>query len=89
MDDLRALAVTGTTIAVRVIPGARRESVEVSDGVVRIHVRAVAEAGRATEAARRALAEALGLAQSRLVLVRGATSREKLFRVVPGAGARG
>ncbi len=81
MDDLRALAVPGAMIAVRVTPGARRAAVEIVDGVVRIHVRAVAEAGRATEAARRALAEALGVAPSRVVLVRGAASREKLFRV--------
>jgi hypothetical protein len=81
VDDLRALAVPGAMIAVRVTPGARRAAVEIVDGVVRIHVRAVAEAGRATEAARRALAEALGVAPSRVVLVRGAASREKLFRV--------
>ena len=39
------------------------------------------EAGKATEAARAALAKALGVAKTRLTLLRGATSRDKLFRL--------
>ena len=36
---------------------------------------------KATEAARAALAKALGVAKTRLTLMRGATSRDKLFRL--------
>jgi uncharacterized protein YggU (UPF0235/DUF167 family) len=78
---LSALAVPGALLAVKVTPGARRRFVELRDGVVHIAVGEVAEGGRATEAARVALAEALGLAKTRLVLVRGEISREKVFRV--------
>ena len=67
-------------IAVRVTPNARRPGIERKDGQILIRVSAPPEAGRATEAARVALAGAMGVAKSRLTLFRGATSREKLFR---------
>jgi uncharacterized protein len=59
-------------------------------GVIRISVTAPPEDGRATEAARAALAEALGVAKTRLTLVRGTKSRDKLFRLddQPGALSR-
>lgn len=79
--SLAVLAVPGALVAVKVTPGARRRFVELRDGVVHIAVNEVAEGGKATEAARVALAEALGVAKTRLVLVRGETSREKVFRV--------
>ena len=47
--------------------------------VVAVHAPAVD--GRATEAARRALAEALGVRPARVALRSGATSRDKLFTV--------
>lgn len=86
MIDLSHLAEPGASYAVRVTPGARRAGLEVLDGVIRISVTAPPEDGRATEAARAALAEALGVARTRLALIRGAKSREKLFRLdQPGA----
>ena len=88
MIDLAHLALPGATFAVRVTPGARRAGAELADGVIRISVTAAPEGGRATEAARDALAAALGVAKTRLVLVRGATSREKLFRLEDQPGAR-
>jgi uncharacterized protein YggU (UPF0235/DUF167 family) len=81
MTDLGHLALPGTTFAVRVTPGARHVGVAVTEGVIRISVSAPPDGGRATEAARAALAGALGVAKTRLVLVRGATSRDKLFRL--------
>lgn len=51
------------------------------DGPIRIAVTEVAEDGRANAAVTRVLAEALGIAPSRLTLERGATARLKLFRV--------
>ena len=86
MTDLSHLAEPGACYAVRVTPGARRAGLEVLDGVIRISVTAPPEDGRATEAARAALAEALGVAKTRLALIRGMKSREKLFQLdQPGA----
>ena len=48
---------------------------------IRVAVTETPEAGKATEAARVALAKALGVAKTRLMLLRGATSRDKLFRL--------
>jgi uncharacterized protein len=81
MTDLSHLSVPGAEIAVRVTPNARRASLDVADGVIRIAVTVVPQDGRATEAARAALAEALGVAKTRLVLIRGAKARDKLFRL--------
>ncbi len=81
MSDLTHLAQPGALLAVRVTPNARRAGVEVFEGQIRIGVTATPEDGKATEAARVALAKALGVAKSRLTLVRGATSRDKLFRL--------
>ena len=85
MADLTHLAIPGAQIAVRVTPNARRAGLEVAGGLIRIAVTVVPEDGRATEAARAALAEAMGVAKSRLVLVRGAKARDKVFRLDPGA----
>jgi uncharacterized protein YggU (UPF0235/DUF167 family) len=81
MTDLTNLAQPGTTIAIRVTPNARRAGVELVDGQIRISVTETPEAGKATEAARAALAKALGVAKTRLTLLRGATSRDKVFRL--------
>lgn len=81
MTDLTHLVRPGAEIAVRVTPNARRAGVEVTDGVIRIAVTVVPEDGRATEAARVALAAALGVAKTRLTLIRGAKSRDKVFRL--------
>ena len=75
------------TIAVRVRPGASRTRVGGGyDGplgpAVVVAVTARAVDGRATEAARRALADALGLRPAAVALRSGAASRNKLFTVV-------
>lgn len=79
--DLTARATPGAEIAVRVTPRAARNAVTLDGTAIRIHVTAVPEAGRATEAARKLLARALGVAPSRLTLIRGATARDKVFRL--------
>ena len=81
MTDLSSLALPGATLAVRVTPNARRAGVVLVDGVIRIAVTETPENGRATDAARMALAKSLGVAKTRLTLLRGATSRDKLFRL--------
>jgi uncharacterized protein YggU (UPF0235/DUF167 family) len=78
--DLSALARPGAEFAVRVTPNARRAGVEPGDPI-RISVTETPEAGRATAAAQEALARALGVAKTRLTLIRGATARDKLFRL--------
>lgn len=71
-----------TRITVHVKPGARRASVEkTSPNEYTIAVIARPERGRATDAVRRALAEHLGVAPSRLSLVMGESSRTKVFEV--------
>ena len=68
-------------LEVRVTPNARRNDVRYEDGTIRIRVGTAPEDGRATEAARRALAKALGLRRTAVALKAGATSRTKQFRV--------
>ncbi len=65
----------------RVTPGARGESLEVAQGKLAAKVRAKPQDGEANAAVARLLASALGVAPSRVELLRGATSREKLFRI--------
>ena len=81
MTDLSDLARPGTEITVRVTPKASRNAVEVDGGTIRVRVTAPPEDGKANEAVRKLLAKALGVAKTRLTLVRGATSREKVFRI--------
>lgn len=82
MAHLTHLAQPDAAFAVRVCPGARHRSVTLEGDAIRITVAEPPTDGRATEAARISLAKALGVAKSRLVLVRGAASRHKLFRLV-------
>lgn len=69
-------------ISIRVQPGARREEVVgVVDGVLLLRVNAPAHDGRANRALCRLLAKRLGVAPSRVTIVRGERSREKLVEV--------
>lgn len=78
---IRALADERGRLAIRVTPGARAESLEIVDGRLLAKVRAVPEGGKANEAVLALLAGALGVANSHLNLLRGATSREKLIQL--------
>lgn len=79
MTDLSHLARPGTEIAVRVTPKASCERVVVEDGTIRVYVTVVPEDGKANRAVVKLLARALGVAKTRLVLLRGATSRDKVY----------
>ena len=69
-------------ISVRVRAGAHRDEViGVWDGVLVVRVAAPAHEGRANRALCRLLADRLGVAPSRVVIVRGQHSREKLVAV--------
>lgn len=79
--EMAALAVPGAEFAVRATPRARRASCVLEGEVWHIAVGDPPEDGRANAAVTEALAHALGVAKGRLVLVRGATSRDKRFRL--------
>lgn len=81
MTDLSQYAQPGAEIAVRVTPRASRNAVTLEDGRIRVTVTTVPEDGKANAAVVKLLAKALGVARSRLVLIRGATSRDKVFRI--------
>ncbi|SMO32181.1 DUF167 domain-containing protein [Paracoccus laeviglucosivorans] len=81
MTDLSHLAQPGAEIAVCVTPRASRNAVALDGQTIRVTVTAVPEDGKANAAVIKLLAKSLGVAKSRLVLVRGATARDKLFRL--------
>ena len=78
---IRALADGQGRLALRVTPGARRESIELGEGVLLVKVRTKPEDGKANAAVLDLLAAALGTATSRLQLLRGATGRDKLVQL--------
>ncbi|KMS52851.1 hypothetical protein V474_25245 [Novosphingobium barchaimii LL02] len=80
-DALRVLIDQEGRLALRVTPGAKVEALEIVEDRLLVKVRAKPEDGKANDAVRDLLARALGLAPSRLELLRGATSREKQFRI--------
>lgn len=81
--ELLALLDDRQRLAVVVTPGARSEAITIQNGRVLVKVRAKPQDGAANNAVIRLLAQALGIAASRVELVRGATSREKVLRVEP------
>ncbi|WP_134678764.1 DUF167 domain-containing protein [Paracoccus ravus] len=81
MTDLTEYARSGAEIAVRVTPRASRNALTLDGDVIRIHVTAVPEDGKANAAVIKLLAKSLGVAKSRLVLIRGASARDKVFRI--------
>ncbi len=80
-EALRARIDAQGRLAVKVTPGAREESVALTPDTVLVKVRAPADKGAANEAVIAVVARALGLAPSRVSLLRGATSRAKLLAV--------
>lgn len=80
-DAVRALIDGDGRLALRVTPGARVEALEIAGGRLLAKVRAKPEDGKANDAVADLLAAALGIARSRVALLRGATSREKQFRI--------
>lgn len=86
-DALRALIDEQGRLAVRATPGARSETITITGTgtgtgtVVGVKVRAKPQEGAANTAVIQLVARALDLAPSRVELLRGATSREKLLRI--------
>ncbi len=72
----------GTLLQVRVTPKAAADRLVVEEGNYRIYVTAVPEDGKANKAVIALLAKHLGIAKSKLELVRGETARDKVFRIL-------
>ncbi len=82
MTDLSARASPGATFALSVHPRARADLIEVTaEGALVARVTAPPVDGRANDAVRKLLARALGVAPTRLTLIRGETARDKVFRL--------
>lgn len=82
MAEFAHLAHVGARIAVRVTPKAARNVVVASDVGLRVYVTAAPEGGKANAAVVKLLSKALGVPKSRLLLLRGATSRDKVFEIL-------
>ena len=88
-DALRALIDEQGRLAVRATPGARSETITIigtgtgtgTGTGVGVKVRAKPQEGAANTAVIQLVARALDLAPSRVELLRGATSRDKLLRI--------
>ena len=80
-EVIRALADSEGRLALRVTPGARTEAIELGDGRLLVKVRAKPQDGAANAAVLALFAEALGVATSRLRMLRGATGRDKLVQL--------
>jgi hypothetical protein len=78
--DLTHLSTPGTEIAVRVTPKAAANRITAEYGLIRVYVTTMPEDGKATAAVVKLLSKATGVPKSRLILLRGAASRDKLFR---------
>ena len=80
-EAIRALADTEGRLALRVTPNAGADGLAIENGELRARVTATPEDGKANSAVIKIVARALKIAPSRIELLRGATSREKLLRI--------
>lgn len=81
MTDLTHLVKPGAEIVVRVTPKAARNRIEMDTDPIRIYVTVPPEDGKANKAVQKLLAKTLGIARTRLTLIRGQTARDKTFRI--------
>lgn len=82
MVDLSHMVTSGAEIRVRVTPKASRNAVEAGEDGLRVYVTTVPEGGKANAAVQKLLAKSLGIAKSRLRLIRGETARDKVFTIL-------
>ncbi|HSI73765.1 MAG TPA: DUF167 domain-containing protein [Fimbriimonas sp.] len=68
-------------LSIRVTARAGKNAVVLQGEVVKVWVTSAPTDGQANEAVIKALAKALGLAPSKLAIIRGGTSREKVVKV--------
>lgn len=79
--DWSELAISGAEFALRVSPRARRAEITREGLAIKVAVTAAPEDGKANAAVASLLAFALGVAKTRLSLVRGVAVRDKVFRL--------
>lgn len=74
---------TFTTIAVRVIPRAKKDGIQqvLDDGTVKIRVKAPPVNGKANQSLIKLFADVLGINSSQIEIVSGGNRREKLVRI--------
>ena len=70
---------------IKVIPKAKRNAVQEEEGRLRVRVTAPAVGGKANNAVIALLAEHFGVKKSKVKIVRGEKSREKLVRIERGS----
>ncbi|MBF9060412.1 DUF167 domain-containing protein [Rhodobacterales bacterium HKCCSP123] len=80
LPDLSQQAQPGAEFQIRATPKASRNRIEPGEPI-RIHVTAAPDKGAANAAILDLLARSLGVAKSRLTLLRGQTSRDKVVRL--------
>jgi len=69
-------------LSVRVKPNAKQEKIEkVNDGHFLIWVKEKPQEGKANKAVIKVLSEYFGVPQSEIVLLKGKTSKEKIFEI--------
>lgn len=83
-DDLEKWLNERGELAVRVTPKAAKNRVtcDPETGEVRVYVTVVPEGGKANAAVVKLLSKEFGIAKSRFDLIRGQTSRDKVFAVL-------
>jgi len=81
MTELAHLAKSGAEIALRVTPKASRNAIVQAEDGLRAYVTVAPEDGKANAAVAKLLAKALGVAKTRLTLIRGQSARDKVFRL--------
>ncbi len=80
-QSIRALLNAKGELALRVVPGAKVERAAIENGTLKLWTRTAPEDGKATKAVLVQVADLLGVPVRDVVLVSGATSREKRVRV--------
>ncbi|MFN3385202.1 MAG: DUF167 domain-containing protein [Candidatus Thermochlorobacter sp.] len=70
------------TLAVKVVPNAKKEGVIEENGRLKIYVHAPALDGKANKAVIEILSRHLGIKKSKVRIVRGETSREKVIEIL-------
>ncbi|MCP9221814.1 DUF167 domain-containing protein [Erythrobacter sp. LQ02-29] len=80
-DSIRLLIDERGRLPIRVTPGARSEGLVIGEGRLLVKVRARPQEGAANAAVTRLVAKALGVAPTRVTLIRGATAPEKLLEI--------
>ncbi len=79
--DLGHIILPNDPFEVIVTPKASANRIKVDGSDIRVYVTTVPENGKATIAVIKILSKATGVPKSKLKLLRGATSRRKLFQI--------